>query len=97
MIKTALKRLSFHLQIIRFQLFGSVSDYISTRPIPEQIFWYSNSSDGLFKTAMKQNQLYAYLRFFLVHIGGIWFLRIIAFVLAIWTLLYIGFSTIGRV
>lgn len=94
MFKSTLKRFIHKFQTIKLQLTGSVSDYISTRPIPEQIFWFSDSPDGLLKTAIRHHQVYAYGRFFIVHIGGIWMLRIFAFIIAIWALLFVGFSAI---
>ncbi|OGU05374.1 MAG: hypothetical protein A2X82_09080 [Geobacteraceae bacterium GWC2_55_20] len=78
------------------QTSGSVDDYVSTRPAKEQAFFYADNPGGLFKSAKKQGQLYALIRFFIVRIGIYWLVRIAAFVSAIWLLLYVGFSTIGR-
>jgi len=78
------------------QTSGSVEDYVSMRPAAEQAFFYAGNPEGLFKSAKKQGQLYALIRFFAVRIGVYWLVRIAAFVCAIWTLLYIGFSTVGR-
>lgn len=76
---------------IKRQIFGTTSDYVNTRPTAEQVFWHADSPIGLFDSAKRHDQVAALIRYFVVHIGGIWICRISALISAVWLLCYAGF------
>jgi hypothetical protein len=85
------KKLIYLIASIRSQLCGSLADYIGTRPTFEQKFWNAPSIYGPFKTAWRERQMYALMRYFVIRIGLFFAVRAAVALVAAWMLFFIGY------